>query len=80
MLCVLCYPPAKDFGRGGGIVLALSVRPKPFRPSVRPSITLFWPDAYLSNGFSDVIVILQEYELAYEDGSHKVWLHCTNWK
>ena len=52
------------------------VRPKPFRPSY----TLFCPDAYLSYGFSDYIVILQEYVLAYEDGSHQVWLHCTNWK
>jgi len=60
----------------GGIVLALSVRLKPLRPSV----TLFCPEAYLSNGFSDLIIILQEYELAYEERSHQVWLHCTNWK
>jgi len=40
---------------------------------------LFCPDAYLGNGFSDFIVILQEYVLAYEDGSHQVWLHGTNW-
>jgi len=37
-----------------------------------PSITLFCPDAYLGNGFSDFIVILQEYVLTYEDGSHQV--------
>jgi len=60
----------------GYIVLALSIRPKPFPPSVR----LFYPDAYLGNGLSDFIVILQEYEHAYENGSHQVWLHCTNWK
>ena len=29
---------------------------------------------FLGNGFSDFIVILQEYVLAYEDGSHQVWL------
>ena len=58
------------------IVLALSVRPKPFRQAV----SLFCPEAYLSNGFSDCIIILQEYVLAYEEGSHEVWLHCTNWK
>ena len=62
--------------KGLDIVLALSVRPKPFPPSV----TLFCPDAYLGNGFSDFIVILQEYVLAFEDGSHQVLLHCTNWK
>ena len=60
----------------GDTVLALSVRPKPFPPSVR----LFCPGAYLGNRFSDCIVILQEYVLAYEDGSHQVLLHCTNWK
>jgi len=47
---------------------------------VRPPVTLFCPDAYLGNGFSDFIVILQEYVLVYEDSSHQVWLHCTNWK
>ena len=41
------------------------VRPKPFRPS-------FGPDSYLGTRFSDYIVILQEYELAYEDGSYQV--------
>ena len=30
--------------------------------------------------FSDLIVILQEFVLAYEDSLHQVWLHCTNWK
>jgi len=34
------------------------------------------PDSYLGNGFSDFIVILQEYVLAYEDSSHQGWLHC----
>ena len=31
-------------------------------PSVLLSVTLFCPDAYLRNGFSDFIVILQENE------------------
>jgi len=56
--------PPKDFGDIG---------------IVCPSVTLFCPDEYLGNGFSDFIVILQEYVLAYEDGSHQVWLHGTNW-
>jgi len=34
---------------------------------------------YFRDVFLDFIVILQEYELSYEDGSHQVWLHCTNW-
>ena len=45
-----------------------------------PKDFLFCPDAFLGNGFSDFVVILQEYELAYEDGSNQVWMHCTNWK
>ena len=56
--------PAKRFG--GDVVLALSVRPKPFRPSC------FSVRTHLGIGFSDFIVVLQEYELAYEDGSHQV--------
>ena len=64
------YPTPKDFGQGGycsGIV----------HPSLRPtsfllSVLLFFPDPYLGNGFSDCIVILQEYEHAFEDGSHQV--------
>jgi len=44
---------------------------KPFRLSVHVSVTLFCPNAYLGNGFSDFIVILQEYKLAYEDSHIK---------
>jgi len=62
--------PAERFR--GGIWFAVVCMSEAF-----PSVC---PDAYLGNGFSDFIVILQEYELAYEDGSLQVWLHCTNWK
>jgi len=41
---------------------------------------MFCLDAYLGNEFSDFIVILHEYELAYEDSSYEVRLYCTNWK
>ena len=68
------YPPPKDFG-GRRSCFGI-VRPKPFRPSVRQA---FLPGR-ISGIFLDFIVILQEYGLAYEDGSHQVWLHCTNWK
>jgi len=64
----------------GDIVLALSVCPTSFQPPVLPSVTFLCPDTYLGNGFSDFIVILQEYELAFGDGSRHVWLHCTSWK
>ena len=48
----MCFlSPAKRFGGGGeDIVLALAFL----------SITLFCPDAYLGNGFSDFIILYQE--------------------
>ena len=64
---------------GGGNCFGV-VRPFVRSLSVLPSVTLFCPDAYLGNGFLDFIVVLHEYVLPYEDGSHQVWLHCTNWK
>ena len=64
---------AEIFCAGGGVG---GVRPSEAF-FVRPS-RFFCPDAYLCNVFSDVI--LQEFVLAYEDGSHQVSLHCTNWK
>ena len=82
-MLVFNFPPPKDFGEilfwRCPSVRSLSVRPS-VRTSSRPSVMLFYPDGYLGNGFSDFIVILQEYVLAYEDGSHQVSLHCTNWK
>ena len=45
-------------GGGEDIVLALSDR----------------LSGRICNGFSDFIVILQEYVHAYEDGSHQVWV------
>ena len=46
------YPQPNDWGGGGGedIVLALAFL----------SITLFCPDAYLGNGFSDFIILYHE--------------------
>ena len=52
--------PAERF-RGGDTVLVLSVRQKPFRPS----FTLFCPDAYLDNGFSDFISPCQRFRGEY---------------
>jgi len=59
----------------GGYCFGIVRLPEAF-PSIRPSLTLFC----LGDGFSDFIVILQGYVIAYEDGPHQVCLHCTNWK
>ena len=73
------YSPSKDY-MGGGILFWRCPSVKVFPSDVLPPITLFCPDTYLCNGFLEFIDILQECAVAYEDGSHQVWLHCTNWK
>ena len=55
--------PVVRFRGGWGYYMGV-VRPS----EAFPSVTLFFPDAYLGNGFSDFYVILQEYVLAHEDG------------